>query len=779
MRPQFSMRLLLPLTLAACLTIQAADKKEQPLTPGGVYRAHDMQRPRPPVITPPGISSQEKAGAPPSDAIVLFDGRDLSKWKADPRKDTPPGDDKPRWKIENGYAEISPKAGGIRTRESFKGDYQLHIEWRTPSEVVGNSQGRGNSGVFIGGFPEIQVLDSYQNDTYPDGQAAGLYGHFPPMVNASRKPGEWQAYDILFERSKPGSKARLTVIHNGIVVQYLREFDSAAQEGDLALQDHNNPVRYRNIWLRPLRVDSDAKGTRPPSAAVPAKSAAARPDEVIHIKTMTAQMKYDENEFTVRPGQQVKLVFENGDDLPHNLVFCQPGTNTAEMAMKQMEKPEEALKRNWLPDDKRIWLHSKMLNPHEKQELTFTAPDKPGDYPYVCTFPGHTLTMNGKMKVLPLGQGLKNLKFALYLGKWDKLPDFSTLKPHREGPVPDNLIDIKLDDYKNEFGVVFSGKITAPRKGSYRFYITGDDGVRLKVDGRQVVDYDGIHPAGDIKEGAVQLEEGEHELRLEYFQGGGEIAVFAAWKGSNFDITPLSAWLPKGWQSGAKAKKKAEFAPIPIMVKDEPVIYRNFIQGAGNRGIGVGYPGGINIAWSAESMNLALLWRGAFIDASRHWNSRGGGHQPPLGYDVLQPTGEVTPAFFISDKPESAWPVWDKVKRYDGFKWKGYTLDAKRSPIFRYTWNGAEVEESYTATGDGNKPDGKPTLIRTVKISGNVPANAWFRIAAGQLEAKDGSFLLKAAKACRITTNGGRIAGQNLVIPAKPGTLSVTYQWAQ
>jgi hypothetical protein len=119
------------------------------------------------------------------------------------------------------------------------------------------------------------------------------------------------------------------------------------------------------------------------------------------------------------------------------------------------------------------------------------------------------------------------------------------------------------------------------------------------------------------------------------------------------------------------------------------------------------------------------------------------------------------------------------VKRYDGFAWKGYTLDAKRSPIFRYTWNGADVEESYAATGDGNKPDGKPTLIRTVKISGKVPANAWFRIATGQLEAKDGSFLLKAAKGCRITTNGGRIAGQNLVIPAKPGTLSITYQWAQ
>lgn len=758
------------------------------MTPGGIYPAHDLQRPRPPVVSPAGFSSQEKAGAAPSDAIVLFDGKDLSKWKADPRKDTPPGDDKPRWKVENGHVEITPKSGGIRTREKFRGDYQLHLEWRTPDVVSGNGQGRGNSGVFIGGFPEIQVLDSYQNDTYPDGQAAGLYSHYPPMVNASRKPGEWQTYDILFEHAQPasGGKARLTVIHNGVVVHYLREFESSVLESDIALQDHNNPVRYRNIWLRPLRVDSDKKGTPPPAAAKPArakaqpeKNAKARLPQVITIKTMTAQMKYDLAEFTVRPGQPVKLVFENGDDLPHNIVFCQPGTNTAEMAMKQMEKPEEALKRNWLPDDKRIWLNTKLLNPHETQELTFTAPEKPGDYPYVCTFPGHALTMNGKMKVLPLGQGLKDLKFALYLGSWKALPDFSKLKPHREGSVPDNLIDIKLDDYKNEFGVVFTGKLLAPRKGSYRFYLTGDDGVRIKVDGKTVVEYDGIHPAGDIKEGSIQLEQGEHEFRYEYFQAGGEIYAFAAWKGANFDITPLSAWLPKGWQQGARSKQKKDFDPIPLVVKAEPVIYRNFIAGAGNRGIGVGYPGGINLAWSAESMNLAVVWRGAFMDAAMHWNSRGGGHQKPLGYDVFQPTGDVTPAFFVTDKPESDWPAWDPVKRFEGFVWKGYSLDARRYPTFRYTWKGVQVEETYEVSGDGNKPDGKARLIRTVKLAGQLPAQAWFRIATGQIEATEGSFLLRGTVPARITASGARLAGKNLVLAPSVGTFTVTYEWAQ
>ncbi len=800
MRPVSALPLFLAAAAAAALPSLAADKKEQPLTPGGVYRAHDMSRPRPPVITPPGFSTQEKPGAPPSDAIVLFDGKDLSKWQREPRKDSPPGDDKPAWKIENGYAEIVGKSGGIRTREKFKGDYQFHMEWATPAEVVGSGQGRGNSGLYIGGFPEIQVLDSYQNDTYPDGQAAGLYSSYPPMVNASRKPGEWQTYDIFFERSgkDTAGKARLTIIHNGVVVHYQREFESTLQEGDIFIQDHLNPVRFRNIWLRPLRVDSDAVGTKPAAAAKPAASApvqAPRPiaapltpkatlptakpaspaPQVIRIKTLTAQMKYDEDTFTVRPGQPIKIVFENGDDLPHNLVFCQPGTDTAAMAIKQMDKPEEALKRNWLPDDKRIWLHSKMLNPHEKETLTFTAPEKAGDYPYVCTFPGHALTMRGSMKVLPLGEGLKDLKFAMYLGSWKALPDFSKLKPHREGALPDNLIDIKLDDYKNEFGVVFTGKLEAPRKGSYRFYVTGDDGVRLLVDGQKVVEHDGVHPATDIKEASCQLEAGPHEFRLEYFQGGGEIAVFAAWKGANFDVTPFSAWMPKGWEKGAKKPKK-DFDPIPVVVKDEAVVYRNFIAGTGNRGIAVGYPGGVNLSWSAEQMNLAVIWRGAFIDASKHWNSRGGGYQSPMGYDAVQPaTGEP---FAILSSPDTPWPPMQE--RAPGYAWKGYRLDEKRFPTFMYEWNGVQVQDRSQAAPD--------KLTRTLKLTGPMPEGAHLRLATGKITPKDGSFLVEGGKLdlagrayenkILITASGARVSGPNLLLPIKSATdLTITYAW--
>jgi hypothetical protein len=265
------------LLLLLASPVWAADpgpKPEKPFTPGGKWRQGDMQRPRPRVVTPPTPSTQVEAGKPPSDAVSLFNGKDLANWKRDPRKEDAPGAaDTALWKVTPEYVEIVPKSGSIRTRESFAGDMQIHVEWSAPAEVVGKSQGRGNSGFFVGGFPEIQVLDSYENDTYPDGQAAGLYNNYPPMVNASRKPGEWQTYDIIVERQRKDAegrvtkKARLTVIHNGVVVQWGREFDSPAQSGDIGLQDHHNPVRYRNLWIRPINLtDPDSEGTPPPNA---------------------------------------------------------------------------------------------------------------------------------------------------------------------------------------------------------------------------------------------------------------------------------------------------------------------------------------------------------------------------------------------------------------------------------------------------------------------------------------------------------------------------------
>ncbi len=210
-----------------------------------------------PVVVTPGKDNGPVE--PPSDAIVLFDGKDLSKWQS-----TEKGKEA-RWAIKDGAMEVNG-TGSIRTREEF-GDVQLHVEWAAPSEVKGSDQGRGNSGVYLQGRYEIQVLDSYQNKTYPNGQAGAFYGHAAPLVNASRKPGEWQAYDIIFRSPRKGEDGKVvpgsfTVLHNGVLVQdhtliegkatTAAAFSGLTEKGPLVLQDHGNPVRFRNIWLRPL-----------------------------------------------------------------------------------------------------------------------------------------------------------------------------------------------------------------------------------------------------------------------------------------------------------------------------------------------------------------------------------------------------------------------------------------------------------------------------------------------------------------------------------------------
>jgi hypothetical protein len=235
--------------------------QDTPLIPGTKWHVHDGTRPEPRVVTP-GETFSHMAPAP-SDAIVLFDGKDLSKWEL-------PGGKEPKWKVENGYMEVVGKTGSIQTKEKFA-DFQLHIEFATPAKVEGNSQGRGNSGILMNGIYEVQVLDSYQNKTYPDGQCGGLYGQTPPLVNASKKPGEWQSYDIIFESprwdqdGKNIKKAAVTLLHNGVLLHHRREYlgttphrangnynNPHPPEMFIQLQDHGNPMRYRNVWLRSI-----------------------------------------------------------------------------------------------------------------------------------------------------------------------------------------------------------------------------------------------------------------------------------------------------------------------------------------------------------------------------------------------------------------------------------------------------------------------------------------------------------------------------------------------
>jgi hypothetical protein len=252
------------ITLTALLSAFAhSSAQQQPTQPAApqlppAQPAWPSPKKEPPVITPGA-----KPGDAPSDAIVLFDGKDLSAWKS--VRDN----GEAKWTVQDGYIQVAARTGDIATKQEF-GDCQLHIEWATPAEVKGDSQGRGNSGVFLMGHYEIQVLDSYQNPTYFHGQAGSVYKQHAPLVNVSRKPGEWQSYDIIFlsprfdEIGKVTRRARVTVLHNGVLVQNNVEIygetwnDRAPQyiahppKGPLRLQDHGNPMRFRNIWVRPL-----------------------------------------------------------------------------------------------------------------------------------------------------------------------------------------------------------------------------------------------------------------------------------------------------------------------------------------------------------------------------------------------------------------------------------------------------------------------------------------------------------------------------------------------
>lgn len=244
------------LILSACLG--AGSLAASPSASG--WKVHDMQRPRPPVVTPPPQSLPLPA---PSDAVVLFDGRDLSEFQSEmggPAK----------WKVEGGVLTVAPGAGPIITRRAF-GDVQVHLEWASPSPATGHSQGRGNSGIHLMGRYEVQILDSYQAETYADGQAAAIYGQYPPLVNACRPPGEWQSYDLFFRaprfdpRGKLRSPARITVIHNGILVQdnveilgptiwlHYQPYAAHPERLPFSLQEHGNPVRFRNLWVRELK----------------------------------------------------------------------------------------------------------------------------------------------------------------------------------------------------------------------------------------------------------------------------------------------------------------------------------------------------------------------------------------------------------------------------------------------------------------------------------------------------------------------------------------------
>ena len=270
------------LAASGLVAFAASADDDPPAGPTPVrWRQHDVKRPKPPVVEPAEASVASK---PPQGAVVLFDGHGLDAWKS-------ASGGPAEWKVVDGCLQTVPGAGLIETKAKF-GDVQLHVEWSAPDPPRGVGQDRGNSGIFLPGRFEVQVLDSYHAETYADGQAGAIYGQYPPLFNATRPPGAWQAYDVAFRRprfdaaGKLLAPARLTVFLNGVLVQnneepfgptswlkWLPYEDVDGGRGPLSLQDHDHPVRYRNVWLvelpeRPAPTPKDL--ARPAVVTLPA-----------------------------------------------------------------------------------------------------------------------------------------------------------------------------------------------------------------------------------------------------------------------------------------------------------------------------------------------------------------------------------------------------------------------------------------------------------------------------------------------------------------------------
>ena len=350
-----------PITLCAALTLASTGLAANVGSPfyGDApddhhpWAVHDPNRPQPKLVTPGTFSSQTQPDTPPSDAVMLFDGNDLSKWEADEATSVPT-----KWVVKNGVMECVAGSGYIRTKEKF-GDCQLHVEWAAPAKVEGNGQGRGNSGVFLMGLVEIQVLDNYNNPTYADGSAGSVYGVNPPLANALRPPGQFQTYDIVFRRPvyKDGREVDpgyITVFENGVLVQDHTRLEGGTGHmsrtkpgpfpaaGPLKLQDHGNPVRFRNIWYRPLPPRAIEGGTdgyltseatyakRAEIAAMIRKDAPSRKDAANPVPEMlrlAESLVYEPDDETAEKAQQLAVQYLE------NLQKLSP----AELAAKQDE----------------------------------------------------------------------------------------------------------------------------------------------------------------------------------------------------------------------------------------------------------------------------------------------------------------------------------------------------------------------------------------------------------------------------------------------------------
>ncbi len=493
-------------------------------------------------------------------------------------------------------------------------------------------------------------------------------------------------------------------------------------------------------WLAAVEPDHEhhkvaVSGKTGPVPENPPPKGFGKIDRVIEIETLRGQMKYDLERFSVPPNAKVKLVLRNNDDMPHNLVLCKPiaGDVRMEVSKKAWALGGEGLAKHYVPEHPSILFHTTLVAPRSAQSFYFKAPAKTGSYPYVCTLPGHAFYMKGVMTVAaliktPSGKpaGLSGINYRIYEGKWNRLPDFEKLELAAEGDLGHATISHKVAKRNKHYGIVFEGVLSVPSMGRYSFELGSSDGSRLEVKGESIIDNDGAH-GHQARTGGVSLKPGDHPFRLLYFQGDSDQSLTLRWRGPGISMA---------WLTNPPSGKGGPSMPILPAVDGDTVMYRNFISGAGTRGIAVGYPQGVNLAFDANQARLALLWQGAFMDGGRHWSGRGQGFQGPAGYAKLSlPQGQP---FAFLEKADDTWPKAEDG-RSPGYRFLGYERDKTRRPAFLYEFSGIKIKDFPKGAAELT-----PYLTREFILDGESAGGKLHYLAAtgGNIERQDNRYLV-------------------------------------
>jgi plastocyanin len=324
-------------------------------------------------------------------------------------------------------------------------------------------------------------------------------------------------------------------------------------------------------------------------------------------------LRYDRELLTAKPGARARLSFTNVDDISHNWVLCRTGTNVDDVAAAAVALGEQSLRRQFVPELPAVLVATPLVEPGKTVQLEFEAPTVEGDYPYLCTLPGHAALMRGVLRISSSGVVITDLRHAYYEGVWLRLPDFSLLSPVRVGESPDGLLSLDVATRAHDYGLRFTGTIHAAQAGMYQFHLDSDDGARVWVGGKEVVERDGVHSVGEEATGSVELAAGAHALQVDYFQQQGDQELRLAWS---------SEKQPRIWLT--RRDELEDAVRQELVVLDDAIVVRAFIADAPPRALAVGLPGGVSFCFDPEAGSIAFGWRGGFLDVGPDRAQRGG-----------------------------------------------------------------------------------------------------------------------------------------------------------